>query len=75
MNNGRNAKDEISKLHLMIEDYHNQSKREESMIFNEQFNNSISYFSYENANADAKRSSMGSTKASDNVRSHFKLVN
>jgi len=58
MNNGKNAKDEIFKLHSILEDYNNQTRKEESLIFNEQLNNSMTYFSQENFILEKKRTSL-----------------
>ena len=74
-NNGRNAKEEIFKLHSMIEDYHNQSRREESLIFNEQLNNSMTYFSQENFLPDSKRASLDTQKNIEGARGPLRLVN
>lgn len=75
MNHGKNAKEEIFKLHSMIEDYNNQSKREESLIFNEQLNNSMTYFSQENILVDPKRTSLDAQMINGLSKGPFRQVN
>ena len=72
MSNGRNAKEELFKLHSIIEDYHNQTRKDESLIFNEQLNNSVSYFSQDNFGSELKRNSVYNQNTGESVKVSFK---
>ena len=74
MSNGRNAKEELFKLHSMMEDYHNQTRKDESLIFNEQLNNSVSYFS-QDIGHELRKNYVHNMKLDGTGKMHFKLGN
>lgn len=74
VSNGRNAKEEFNKLHSMMEDYQNQTRKDESLIFNEQLNNSVSYFS-QDIGHELRKNSVYNVKLDSTGKVHFRWAN
>ena len=66
----KNAKDEIKKLQSMVEE-HNLSREQESLLFNEQINNSLAYFSLDQSFLEPINDPQDSSVLVFNVRTCF----
>lgn len=74
-NNGKNAKDEISKLYSMIEDFNTSGRRDGSILYSDQHTTTIGSLINEKSILQPQNGSHVNSKTYDRSKRALKLAN